>query len=106
LDFPLNKTHILPDFRGNQKELDKIRGILDSITSNPDYEITGIYLTGYASPEGSYAQNEVLSRDPHKSAERLLAPQVFIPGKPLSRGLARRRLDRVKEIDSPVRDAK
>ena len=42
----------------------------------------------------------------HKSAKRLLALQVFILGKPLSRGLARRRLDRVKEIDSPVRNAK
>ena len=36
LDFPLNQTYILPDFRGNQKELDKIRVTLDSITSNPD----------------------------------------------------------------------
>ncbi len=98
LDFPLNQTYILPDFRRNQKELDKIRVTLDSITSNPDYEITGIYLTGYASPEGSYAQNEVLSRDRTESAKRLLALQVFIPGKPLSRGLARRRLDRVKRL--------
>lgn len=31
--------------------------------SNPDYEITGVYLTGYASPEGLYTRNEILSRD-------------------------------------------
>ena len=79
LDFPLNQTHILPDFRGNQKELDKIRGILDSITSNPDYEITGIYLTGYASPEGSYAQNEVLSRDRTRALRDYLRCRYSFP---------------------------
>lgn len=63
LDFPVNQTYILPNFRKNYEELEKIRGILDSITSNPDYEITGVYLTGYASPEGLYTQNEILSRD-------------------------------------------
>ncbi len=79
LDFPLNQTHILPDFRGNQKELDKIRGILDSITSNPDYEITGIYLTGYASPEGSYAQNEVLSKDRTRALRDYLRCRYSFP---------------------------
>ena len=90
LDFPLNQTHILPDFRGNQKELDKIRGTLDSITRQSDYEITGnlphrLRITrGILRPERGVIQRS------HKSAKRLLALQVFIPGKPLSRGLARK----------------
>ena len=79
LDFPLNQTYILPDFRRNQKELDKIRVTLDSITSNPDYEITGIYLTGYASPEGSYAQNEVLSRDRTRALRNYLLRRYSFP---------------------------
>ena len=50
------------------------------------------------------AERGVIQRS-HESAEELLAPQVFISGKPLPRGLARGRLDRVEKIDSPVRDA-
>ena len=59
--------------------MDKIRVTLDSITSNPDYEITGIYLTGYASPEGSYAQNEVLSRDRTRALRNYLLRRYSFP---------------------------
>ncbi len=62
LDYPQNRTQIIPDYRDNRKELAKIRATLDEIRNNPAYEITGIYLTGYASPEGTYEQNEKLSR--------------------------------------------
>lgn len=62
LDFPVNGTRIMPDYKNNRQELAKIRAMIDEITSNPDYEVTGIHLTGYASPEGTYAQNEKLSR--------------------------------------------
>ena len=62
LDYPQSRTQIIPDYRNNREELAKIRATLDEIRNNPAYEITGIYLTGYASPEGTYEQNEKLSR--------------------------------------------
>lgn len=62
LDYPRSRTQIIPDYRNNREELAKIRATLDEIRNNPAYEITGIYLTGYASPEGTYEQNEKLSR--------------------------------------------
>ncbi|MEY8592214.1 DUF3868 domain-containing protein [Butyricimonas hominis] len=63
LDYPRNRTNIIPDYKDNREELAKIKAMIDEITSNPDHEITGIYLTGYASPEGTYARNEQLSRE-------------------------------------------
>ena len=63
LDYPRNRTNIIPDYKDNREELAKIKAMIDEITSNPDHEITGIYLTGYASPDGTYARNEQLSRE-------------------------------------------
>ena len=75
LDFPANQTHILPDYRGNDKELGKIRATLDSLICDPNLEIVDIDMIGYASPEGTFAQNEVLSR------ERTIALRNYLRGR-------------------------
>lgn len=62
IDFVVNKTNILPDFRNNPVELRKIRATIDSVKSDPDTKITKLTITGYASPEGSYANNERLAK--------------------------------------------
>lgn len=62
IDFPVGKTVILPDFRGNRAELDKIRATIDKVKNDPDYTITSLDFRGYASPEGSYASNERLAQ--------------------------------------------
>lgn len=62
VDFQLNKTNILPDYRNNPAELAKIRATVDSIKLDPDTKITKLTITGYASPEGSYANNERLAK--------------------------------------------
>ncbi len=62
LDFPVNKTVIYPDYRRNQAELAKIRATIDTIRNDKNISITSIRLEGYASPEGSYANNDRLAK--------------------------------------------
>lgn len=62
LDFPVNKTVIYPDYRRNQSELAKIRATIDTIRNDKNISITSISMKGYASPEGSYANNDRLAK--------------------------------------------
>lgn len=62
VDFPVNQTVIYPDFRGNSVELAKITNKIDSIRSDKDITIDSLFIKGFASPEGSYANNERLAK--------------------------------------------
>ena len=62
IDFPVSKTAILPDYRNNQVELDKIIATINSVKQDKDVTITSIEIKGYASPEGTYAGNERLAK--------------------------------------------
>lgn len=62
VDFKLNKTNILPGFGHNPGELAKIRQSIDTIRDNSDTHIISLSITGYASPEGSYSNNERLAK--------------------------------------------
>ncbi len=62
IDFPVGKTLIVPDFRSNGSELQKIRATIDKVKSDADYTITSLDFCGFASPEGSYALNERLAK--------------------------------------------
>ncbi len=61
LDFPKGSTQIIPSFRNNGAELQKIHAITTALLSDPDVTIMGISINGYASPEGEYARNMELS---------------------------------------------
>ena len=50
-----------PGYGNNAKELADVQASLDAVKENHDLTITGIYITGYASPEGSVAYNMTLS---------------------------------------------
>lgn len=62
VDFPVNVTKINPDYRRNPQELAKIRATIDSVRADKNVSITGIAIKGFASPEGSYAQNAKLAQ--------------------------------------------
>ena len=62
VDFPVNRTEIFPDYRGNALELAKIIGTIDSVKNDRDITVTRIDIKGFASPEGSYANNTRLAR--------------------------------------------
>ncbi len=61
IDFPVNQTAIHPDYRRNTVELGKIRSTIDSVRSDRDITITSVWLKGYASPDGPYANNRKLA---------------------------------------------
>lgn len=61
IDFPVNKTEIYPGYRRNPAELAKIRATIDSVKNDSDLTITAIHIKGFASPEGSYANNSRLA---------------------------------------------
>lgn len=61
IDFPVNRTTISPDYRRNPEEIAKIRASIDLVDNDPDSKITSIKIIGYASPEGSYSNNESLA---------------------------------------------
>lgn len=62
IDFPVNLIEIFPDYRRNPIELKKIQATIDSVRKDPNLSITGINIHGYASPEGSYKNNERLAK--------------------------------------------
>lgn len=61
VDYVVNKTNILPDYRNNRKEIAKIIATIDLVKNDPNVSITEINIHGYASPEGSYANNTRLA---------------------------------------------
>lgn len=62
VDFPVNRTEIYPDYRRNSVELAKIIGTIDSVKNDSDITVTLIEIKGFASPEGTYSNNERLAR--------------------------------------------
>lgn len=62
IDFPVNQTVIYPDYRRNRIELGKILATIDSVRNDADMTITSLSIKGFASPEGSYANNERLAK--------------------------------------------
>lgn len=62
VEFEVNKTNILPNFRNNAKELAKITATIDSVKNDKDITVTSIAISGTASPEGSYENNVRLAK--------------------------------------------
>ena len=62
LDFPVNQIIIRPEYRRNTVELAKIRATIDSVRNDDKTTLSSIRIHGYASPEGSYANNTRLAK--------------------------------------------
>ena len=63
LQFRQDSYKIQPEFKNNRYELDSVFHSIALVKENKDLTVTGIYVTGYASPEGSVAYNERLSKN-------------------------------------------
>jgi outer membrane protein OmpA-like peptidoglycan-associated protein len=61
IDFHVNQSAVIPSLNHNARELDAIAASIDEVRKHPDYTFNGIELTGYASPEGPYANNDRLA---------------------------------------------
>lgn len=61
LQYRQDSYRVLPDYKNNREELDKMQASIDLVKENGNLTITGIYVTGYASPEATVAYNLALS---------------------------------------------
>lgn len=61
LDFITGRSEIVPSFRNNSVELRKIHTSIEAVMNDANATITGISITGYASPEGTWNSNLRLS---------------------------------------------
>ena len=81
LDFPVNQTVIYPEYRKNPSELAKIRATIDIVRNDTNTEITQIQIHGYASPEGSYANNTRLAQGRAEALKQYVRQQYNFDSK-------------------------
>ena len=62
LEFVVDRSEIVPNFRNNTVELQRIQELIRQIANDPDATITNISITGFASPEGTANYNMELSK--------------------------------------------
>ena len=79
ITFRVNRTEILPDQYGNQRELQKIKDAIDEVRANKDVRITKYTLKGYASPEGSYANNVRLAKGRTEALKQFMTDRWGVP---------------------------
>lgn len=81
LSFRVNKTDIVVDLFDNTRELAKITKTIDLVRDDKNVEITGINIHGFASPDGSYANNERLARERAASLKNYVSHLYTIDNK-------------------------
>lgn len=79
LDFPVGQSAILPNYRRNPEELAKIHDAFADISGNSDVQVQGLYVEGYASPEGRYDINERLARERSNALKYYMMEQFGMP---------------------------
>lgn len=62
VDYRQNIYAVEPEFANNRHELEKINNLLSPLLTDGMSTIKSMQITGYASPEGAYADNEILAR--------------------------------------------
>ncbi|MDR1344742.1 MAG: DUF3868 domain-containing protein [Tannerellaceae bacterium] len=62
LDFQVAQVEINPSFGNNPRELTKIESIIKDLRSDANLMVTGVTITGFASPEGNMLNNNQLAK--------------------------------------------
>lgn len=75
VDFVVNRTEIHPDYRNNQKEINRILNTINKIKNDSDATITEVTFKGYASPEGRYDNNLALAKGRTESLSNYVRQQ-------------------------------
>lgn len=79
LEFPVNKSVILPDYMNNKSELQNIQKMLSETLNDKGLNVKGIYIEGFASPEGALKLNGQLSVKRAEALKNYLTAQGQIP---------------------------
>ncbi len=77
--FKVNRTEIDWSYASNYAELDTIVKTIEVVRNNPDAKVETITLTGYASPEGSYANNVRLAKGRTEAVKEYVAVRSNFP---------------------------
>ena len=80
LDYPLGRDDVLPDYKNNLIQLDKLSGILSPLMRDGFSTIDGIEVCGYASPDGDYRNNERLAADRSRQFAVYVRSAYGLPG--------------------------
>ena len=76
--FPVSLTEVLPNFRKNRGELERLRHTIDSVNRDSTIEIVRIQIKGFASPEGPYDNNDRLARERTSSLTRYIIEKTSV----------------------------
>lgn len=79
VNFRLNKTALDIDYMTNRQELRKITASIDTVRMNSDATVNSIKLTGFASPEGAYANNERLAKGRTEAVKEYVRKKYDFP---------------------------
>jgi outer membrane protein OmpA-like peptidoglycan-associated protein len=79
LDFAVARTEINPAFGNNPRELAKIEQLVNEIRTDKNLTVTGVMISGYASPEGDVNFNNRLSRGRAEALQQYLSMHAGIP---------------------------
>ncbi len=83
LCFVVDKWDIRPDYMSNPTELQKIHNSVNVVKNDSDVTIRKMTIEGYASPEGGYAHNIMLSDNRTKALKDYLLMTGVVRGVPL-----------------------
>lgn len=72
LQFRQGSAQVLSDYQQNARELAVVREAVETLKADPVLTVTGIHLTGYASPEGRQSFNQRLSEQRARALEGYL----------------------------------
>lgn len=78
VQFRINRTDIDTTFADNRTELSSISDKIDSVSNNLGMEIHRIELTGYASPEGSYSNNDRIAYERTKAVRNYILSEKHL----------------------------
>lgn len=78
IDFPSARWEIRENYKDNATELYKIYRSIEQLRSSEDYSVTSIHLTGYASPESSWASNARLAKKRSEALKYYLCSQLSL----------------------------
>lgn len=79
LKYSAGRSEIVSGFKDNTTELTKIYELVEAVKNNPDATITGIRITGYASPEGTYQSNLILSEKRANTLKKQIIEKYGFP---------------------------
>ena len=85
ITYPVNRHEVYPDFERNRIELERVERLLNTLLSDTTvYSITGIGITGYASPEATWQHNLNLTRKRAEGMQRYLMKSYRLGNVPVT----------------------